>query len=414
MVIKKEELPFIYTFPNGLRLIHKRCKGDVSCCGFVVKAGTRDELDDEHGLAHFTEHLIFKGTSGHKAGYILNRMERVGGELNAYTTKEETFVYSVFLKKDFKRAVSLMSELMFDSVFPEEELVKEREVIMDEINSYEDDPSELIYDDFEEMLFPDNPLGKKILGTRECLNSFNSEKVKAFYKRNYRTDNVVFYSQSPLPGEKVLTIVKEFAGDISNLSVPGSKKTVLLQPAKGMEKYVNKDTHQCHVLYGNTCYSMFDDRRIPFILMNNILGGPAMNSILNVSMRERSGLVYNVESNINSYSDTGVFSIYFGADKKNFRKCFNIVKRELDKFMNKGISKQRLSLAKNQIYAQLMIASENKESSSLALGKSMLHYNNYDTNDELARKIEEVTPEMIMETANDIFAPEKMSLLVYR
>jgi len=414
MIISSEVRPLTFTLSNGIRVIHKQCQGNVSCCGFAVNVGTRQELDFECGIAHFTEHLLFKGTTKRHAHHILNRMENVGGELNAYTTKEETYVYSFFLKEDYERAVELLSDLLFHSTFPEEEIEKERDVILDEINSYEDTPSELIFDDYEDLLFAGHSLGRRIMGKPSCLKKFKNQSFVDFYTRNYFTDRIVFFSQSPMELKKAKHLVDKYIGcipariqqDVSVNNVP--------KPQYGVRKMVSKDTHQAHVIYGNKNYSLFDDKRVGMYLLSNILGGPGMNSRLNVALRERTGLVYSVESNVTSYTDSGIFAIYFGTDLKQTDRCMKLVEKELKKMRETKLTAIQLHAAKKQLYGQMMISSENKESQSLSMGKSMLHFNRYDSMEEVVRKVESFTSESLLEIANEVLDTQTMSLLIYK
>jgi predicted Zn-dependent peptidase len=414
MIIHPESVPFTFTLPNGIRIIHKECLGAVSCCGFVVRAGTRDEREDERGIAHFIEHLLFKGTTKRQAHHILNRMERVGGELNAYTTKEETFVYSIFLQEDYERAIELLTDLFFHSRFPMEEVEKEREVILDEINSYKDSPSELIYDEFEDFLFEGHPLGKKILGDPDCLKTFHTGSFQDFYSRNYTTDRMVFFSQSPLPFKKVKHLSEKYFGNIPVSSASVDPKADKPSELHGARKVLLKETHQAHVIYGNTNYSLFDDKRVGMYLLNNILGGPGMNSRLNVALRERSGLVYSVDSNVTSYTDTGCFTIYFGTDLGQVDRCLTLVEKELKKMRENKLTQIQLHAARKQLYGQMIISSENKENQSIGMGKSMLHYGRYDSMEEVVRKVERFTSESLIDIANEVLDPATMTMLIYK
>lgn len=414
MIISSETAPFTFTLPNGIRVIHKQCLGEVSCCGFAINTGTRHELDFELGMAHFTEHMLFKGTTRRRSYHILNCMESVGGELNAYTTKEETFIYSVFLQRDYERAIDLLSDLFFHSTFPNEEIDKEMDVILDEINSYEDTPSDLIFDDYENLLFAGHPLGRRILGDPACLKQFNSQSFVDFYSRNYKTDRIVFFSQSPLDLKKVKRLVDKHIGNIPAHLTPDLSVNGEPVPQLGVQKKVAKDTHQAHVIYGNTNYSLFEDNRVGMYLLNNILGGPGMNSRLNVALREHSGLVYSVESNVTSYTDSGIFTIYFGTDLQQTERCLKLVEKELKKLRENKLTPIQLHAAKKQLYGQMKISSENKENQSLSLGKSMLHFNRYDSMEEVIGKVERFTPEMLLEIANEVLDPQKMSMLIYK
>jgi len=404
-----------HTLSNGIRLIHRECYGEVSCCGFVVNAGTRHEKENEQGIAHFIEHMLFKGTKTRSSHNILNRMDRVGGELNAYTTKEETFIYSLFLRKDYERAVELLGDLFFNSTFPEDEIEKERDVILDEINSYEDSPSELIFDDFDQLLFPGNPIGSKILGDPNCLKSFKNENFQFFHLRHYTTDKIVFLSQSGLPFKKVVALAEKLLGNI--ISSERISDLICHKPnaASGVRKIIVKDTHQAHVVFGNINYSLFEEEnRMGMYFLNNILGGPGMNSRLNMAMRERTGLVYSVESNVTSFTDSGVFSIYFGTEPDQVDRCLSIVEKELRILREKPLTVLQLNAARKQLYGQIIISSENKENQTLSMGKSMLYFNAYDSMAELSRKIDLITSNKLTDIARNILDTEKMSLLIYK
>lgn len=403
---------FSHILPNGLRIVHLPSASPVSYCGFAVNAGTRDEEMDEFGLAHFVEHMIFKGTEKRKSWHILNRMENVGGELNAYTTKEETFVYSIFMEEHFRRAFELLSDLVFHSQFPEQEIEKEVDVILDEINSYEDSPSELIFDEFENLLFDGHALGHNILGDEQSLLGFGSESGKSFMRRFYAPENMVFFSMGRIPFKKIVQMAESTLSDIAfpmaarNWTAPGELLPVSRQ--------IHKDTHQAHVLIGGRAYSMHDEKRLPLFLLNNLLGGPGMNNRLNVSLREKNGLVYNVESNVTSYTDTGLASIYFGTDPKNKEKAIRLVYKELAKLREVKLTATQLAAAKKQVIGQLGVSGDNREGLFLGLGKSFLHYNRYDTLPEVFAKVEKLTAGEIREVANEIFAPERLFSLIYQ
>ena len=403
---------FSHILPNGLRIVHLPSASPVSYCGFAVNAGTRDEEMDEFGLAHFVEHMIFKGTEKRKSWHILNRMENVGGELNAYTTKEETFVYSIFMEEHFRRAFELLSDLVFHSQFPEQEIEKEVDVILDEINSYEDSPSELIFDEFENLLFDGHALGYNILGDEQSLLGFGSESGKSFMRRFYAPENMVFFSMGRIPFKKIVQMAESTLSDIAfplaarNRTAPGELLPVSRQ--------IHKDTHQAHVLIGGRAYSMHDEKRLPLFLLNNLLGGPGMNNRLNVSLREKNGLVYNVESNVTSYTDTGLASIYFGTDPKNKEKAIRLVYKELAKLREVKLTATQLAAAKKQVIGQLGVSGDNREGLFLGLGKSFLHYNRYDTLPEVFAKVEKLTAGEIREVANEIFAPERLFSLIFQ
>ncbi|MDR2232710.1 MAG: insulinase family protein [Tannerella sp.] len=400
-----------HTMPNRLRIIHLPTISPVAYAGFVVNAGSRDEMPNEHGYAHFVEHMLFKGTSKRKAWHILNRMEHVGGELNAYTTKEETFVYTIFMTKDIERAVELMTDLIVNAQFPAHEIEKERDVVLDEIQSYEDNPSELIFDEYENLLYDGHQLGHDILGSKRSLKSFVSQSGLSFLGRHYTTGNMVFFSMGDMKFEKIIRLAEKYFMKIPVSKDIGSRaKPQLTSPRTLVKK---KKTHQAHIILGGLAYDMQDERRIPLFLLNNILGGPGMNSRLNVSLREKHGLAYHVESNVTTYTDTGIFAIYFGADPKNRDKGMHLINQELTRLRNEKISAGQLYMAKKQVYGQMVLGSEHKESVFLGLGKSFLHYNRYDSLQEMFQKIEDISAQQIQDVANEILNPDAMFTLIY-
>ena len=401
----------IHTLPNGLRIIHAPNQSAVAYCGFAVDAGTRDEADNEQGMAHFVEHLLFKGTKKRHAWHILNRMEHVGGDLNAYTNKEETIVYSAFLAEHFPRAVELLSDIVFHSTFPQHEIDKEVEVIIDEIQSYEDSPSELIFDDFEELLFPNHPLGRNILGKPDLLHQFKSEDALRFTSRYYRPENMIFFVQGNVDFKRVVRLVEKSTADLtSNIGTYTRKHPDIYIP---QNLTLHRDTHQAHVMIGSRGYDAHNEKGAALYLLNNILGGPGMNSRLNVSLRERSGLVYNVEANLTSYTDTGVFCIYFGTEHDDVDRCMRLVKKELKKLCDKPLSIAQLAAAKKQIIGQIGVARDNAESTALGMAKTFLHYNKMDDPQEVFQRIEALTSKELWEVSNEMFAENQLSTLFY-
>ena len=400
-----------YTLPNGLRMIHMPAQSPVAYCGYAVNAGARDEEPQEHGLAHFVEHMIFKGTEHHKANYILNRIESVGGESNAYTTKEETFVYSIFMKEHFLRAFDLLTDLVFYSSFPEIEIEKEKDVILDEISSYEDSPSELIFDDFENLLYKEHALGHNILGEEETLERFSTTTGKSFMNHYYTPGNMVFFSMGDIPFNKIVKWAESLFSTLPAHSSPQKRKVPTLSSASSLT--MSKETHQAHVMIGSHAFSMFDEKRIPMFLLNNIIGGPGMNNRLNVSLREHNGLVYSVESNITSYTDTGLFSIYFGTDPKNKEKAIRLVHREIEKLHETKLTEKQLTAAKKQALGQLGVSIDNREGLFLNMGKSFLHYNFFASMEEVFNQINDITAEGILDIAQTVLAPDKLFMLSY-
>lgn len=402
----------IHTLSNGLRIIHEPSSSKVAYCGFAVDAGTRDEAENEQGMAHFVEYLIFKGTRKRKAWHILNRMENVGGDLNAYTNKEETVIYSAFLTEHFGRALELLADIVFHSTFPQNEIEKETEVIIDEIQSYEDTPSELIFDDFEDMIFRNHPLGRNILGRPDLLKKFRSEDAMAFTSRFYQPSNMVFFVLGDFNFQKIVRQVEKLLVDLPLVTVENQRTIPPLYVPEQL--VVHKETHQAHVMIGSRGYNAYDDKRTALYLLNNILGGPGMNSRLNVSLRERRGLVYTVESNLTSYTDTGAFCIYFGTDPEDVDTCLKLTYKELKRMRDVKMTSSQLMAAKKQLIGQIGVASDNNENNALGMAKTFLHYNKYESSESVFRRIEALTAEGLLEVANEMFAEEYLSTLIYR
>jgi len=402
----------IHTLSNGLRIIHEPSLSKVAYCGFAVDAGTRDEAENEQGMAHFVEHLIFKGTRKRKAWHILNRMENVGGDLNAYTNKEETVIYSAFLNEHFGRALELLADIVFHSTFPQNEIEKETEVIIDEIQSYEDTPSELIFDDFEDMIFRNHPLGRNILGRPELLKQFRSGDAVAFTSRFYQPSNMVFFVLGNFNFQKIVRQVEKLLADLPLIGVDNHRTPPPLYVPEHL--VVHKETHQAHVMIGSRGYNAYDDKRTGLYLLNNILGGPGMNSRLNVSLRERRGLVYTVESNLTSYTDTGAFCIYFGTDPADVDTCLRLTYKELKRMRDVKMTSSQLMAAKKQLIGQIGVASDNNENNALGMAKTFLHYHKYESSESVFRRIEALTAEGLLEVANEMFAEEYLSTLIYR
>lgn len=403
---------FTHTLSNGIRLAHHRTDGMVAHCGLIINSGSRNETEKEHGIAHFIEHMLFKGTRKHKAYYILTRLDELGGELNAYTTKEETAVHASVLKEDFEKAAGMISDIAFNSVFPENEIEKEKEVIIDEINSYLDNPAEQIFDDFEELIFPGQPLGRNILGTPDTVRSFTRNDLFNFIGRTYDSAKMVFCSVGNISDGDVKRIFeKYFSGFTSTASKNGRIRNYRYTPASVTK---HRKTYQNHCMIGSTAYPVMDRRRLGLYLLNNILGGQGMNSRLNLSLREKRGLAYNVESNYSAYHDTGIFSIYFGTDGQNLEKSIALIYSELKRLRQNRLSAIQLGKAKNQVKGYMARGYEHHESLMLSLGKSLLALGRIDPPEETCRKIDAITSSQILEIANEIFEPSKLSMLIYK
>ena len=427
-----------YTLDNGLRIIHLPSDSKVVYCGYQINAGTRNEEPGEEGLAHFCEHVTFKGTERRKAWHILNCLESVGGDLNAYTNKEGTVYYSAILKEHIARAVDLLTDIVFHSVYPQTEIDKEVEVICDEIESYNDSPAELIYDEFENIIFKGSPLGHNILGTAEQVRSFKTEDALRFTRKLYRPDNAIFFAYGDIDFKKLVRLLKKSFlseerrvksekttfGDRreSQFNSPEAQAQFNIQHStfntqhsfEGQTIVMQKNTHQAHVMIGTRAYDVNDDRRMPLYLLNNMLGGPGMNAKLNLALREHNGLVYTVESTMVAYGDTGIWSIYFGCDEHDVKRCLRLVRKELDKFMQKPLSEAQLKAAKKQIKGQVGVACDNRENFALDFGKSFLHYGWEKNVDRLYEQVDEITAEQIQAVAQELFDKDRLTTLIFR
>ena len=465
-----------YTLDNGLRIIHLPSDSQVVYCGYQINAGTRNEEPGEEGLAHFCEHVTFKGTERRKAWHILNCLESVGGDLNAYTNKEGTVYYSAILKEHIARAVDLLSDIVFHSVYPQAEIDKEVEVICDEIESYNDSPAELIYDEFENILFKGSPLGHNILGTAEQVRAFKTEDALRFTQKLYRPDNAIFFAYGDIDFKKLVKLIQKALGEcpkgrelacsadcksaetpteeriaeetpteeriaeetptgetpteemeagdanhkvqssqfkVQSKEVQSSKFNVQSKVA-GQTIVMQKNTHQAHVMIGTQAYDVNDDRRMPLYLLNNMLGGPGMNAKLNLALREHNGLVYTVESTMVAYGDTGTWSIYFGCDEHDVKRCLRLVRKELDKFMQKPLSDAQLKAAKKQIKGQIGVACDNRENFALDFGKSFLHYGWEKNVDRLYEQVDEITAAQIQAVAQELFDKDRLTTLIFK
>lgn len=400
-----------YTLSNGLRIIHKPDNGAVSYCGIVINTGTRDELESEQGMAHFIEHLLFKGTSKRRSGHIINRLEHVGGELNAYTSKEETVVFATVLNEHFERAMELVADITLHSVFPQKEIDKEVVIILDEIQSYNDNPSELIFDDFEEMIFAHHPIGNNILGKAELLEQYTTADAINFVNKHYFPEQMVFFVLGDLNFKQLIRWAEKYLQtNHTTKRVSERFSPTAYTPSR---REVEKNTHQVHFMLGNRAYNLHHSNRMGMYLLNNILGGPGMNSLLNLSLREKHGLVYNVESNYQPFTDTGMWSVYFGCDVENAARCEQLVYNELQKLREQPISENALKKYKLQLMGQMAIANEQKENLALGLGKSFLRYGQIADLETIRKRIESITSEQLQNIAIEVFDVEQLSVLKY-
>ena len=400
-----------HTLSNGLRIIHLPSTSQVVYCGYQIAAGTRDECPGEEGMAHFCEHMTFKGTEKRNAIQIINALEGLGGELNAFTNKEDTTFYAAISKEHFTQAVNILTDIVFHSQYQQHEIDKEVEVICDEIESYNDSPAELIYDEFENILFEGHPLGHNILGKAEQLRTYTTEDALRFVRRYYRADNAIFFAYGDID-------FKRLCKQLDNLDIPSHSGTSekLEIPKAPIGKTIIRElgTHQSHVMLGTRAYDIHHPLRIALYLLNNILGGPGMNARLNLSLRERNGLVYTVESTMVNYSDTGIWSVYFGCDPHDVKRCLHLVRRELDKVMQKPLSVTQLRNAKRQLKGQIAIACDNHEQFALDFGKSFLHYGWEKDITHLYDNIDKVTVEDIQNVANELFVPDRLTTLIFK
>jgi len=402
----------VFTLPNGIRCVHRRIKSPVAYLGITIGAGTRDEGDSEHGVAHLVEHLLFKGTAHRSAYHVNSRLENVGGELNAFTTKEETVIHATCLKRDYIRAMELLSDMVFNSTYPEREIEKEREVIIDEINSYKDSPADIIFDEFEGLLFAGSSLGRDILGSKKNISKATRSQIIDYISRSYNTDQMIFSSSSGLSHQRFRLLCEKYLG-----AVPGNKRSFgrnapVRQPLFSLEK--NKRTYQTHCIMGGYGYNLTDQRRILLAFLINILGGASTLSRLNMALREKHALTYNIEAGYTPYCDSGIYTIYFGCEEEKYEKACEMVRKEISLLRDTPLTPMQLSRAKRQFIGQLALASDNVENFMLSLAKSLLIYDNFDSTSEIARKIDSIDAASLQEVACEIFADDNIYVLTYK
>jgi predicted Zn-dependent peptidase len=402
-----------FTFPNGIRLLHKQVLNTkIAHCGFILDIGSRDEREEQMGIAHFWEHMAFKGTKKRKAYHILSRVDSVGGELNAYTTKEKVCFYASLLDVHFEKAVELLADITFQSVFPEKEIMKEKQVILEEMSMYLDDPGDAIQDEFDEVVFTGHSLGYNILGTRETVQKVTRQAFDAFIAENLDTNQVIFSSVSALPFSKVLHVVSKYLADI-----PAHHTQRVRQPfGQYKPKRINseKPISQAHCAIGRPSFSIHHPDRIPFFMLVNLLGGPGMNSRLNLAIREKYGLVYAIEANMTAYKDTGIFAIHFATEQATLKKCTQLVWKELKLLREKKMGSLQLHVAKQQLMGQMAMSEESNLGLMLMLGKSMLDLGRIEGLNEIFEKIKGITAEKLLDIANELFQEDDMSMLVYQ
>ncbi len=401
-----------HTLPNGLRIVFQPTNSLVGHCALLINTGSRDENKDEHGMAHFIEHNLFKGTKHRKTYHILSRLDDVGGDLNAYTSKEETVIHASFLKEHFSRALELIADILINSTFPDKEIEKEKDVIRDEIESYLDSPTESIFDDFEESIFAHHPMGRVILGTEKSINTFNKKMLNSFIARNYNPQQMVLSISGPISWNRLFKMVIKyfseipFVGKINGRIAPQEYKPVTLT--------TQKDTMQTHAVLGNRAADIYHEHFIGTVLLNNILGGPGMNNRLNLNIREKYGFAYNIESFYTPFTDTGAIGVYVGTNKGTIDKSLKLIKNELKNLCDKELGTVQLNKAKKQLIGQIALSQENNLALTVALGKSMLNYNRIDTLEDVYQKITAVSAQQLRDIANQVFNPADLSLLIYQ
>lgn len=411
MVLESEFAYRHHKLSNGIRLVHRSTYSPVAHCAITINVGSRDELPKENGIAHFIEHCIFKGTTKRKNVHILNRIDGVGGELNAFTTKEETCIYASFLNIYHERVLELFSDIVFNSIFPEKEIEKEKTVIIDEINSYEDSPSELIFDDFDNLVFGNHGLGRYTLGTPKQVMEFSSDKVKEFINRTYSTSSMVISTIGEIDFDHWVKLCEKYFG-----AIQATNNQIKRNPHKNYvpkTKVYHRDTYQAHAIIGNLAFSYKNKHKIAFSLLNNIIGGPAMNSRLNMKIREKYGFTYALESNYTAYSDSGLFCVYAATDEKYIDKTIKLIENELDYFCQKTITPLALKQAKLQLIGQLAIQYESNQNEVISMGKSILNYNRIDSLITTNEEIEKIEAKEIQEIAQIVFEKEKYSQIKY-
>lgn len=401
----------VHTLQNGIRVLHKPTISNISHACIIINAGSRDEGESKDGLAHFIEHLLFKKTVKRSTNQILNRLELVGADLNAYTTKEYTCVHASFLKPHLVRSLDLFEDIVFHSVFPEDEMAKEKEVILDEISSYHDQPDEAINDDFEDLLFEGHNLGRNILGTTETVQNFTQNDIKEFLRSNYRTDEIIIGVCGDYPFKNIIRVIEKLFCKIA--SNKNERKRTALNKYYPKQLNFTKPINQSHCVIGNRAYAMHHPDKVGLLLLNNILGGTGMSSRLNLEIREKYGIAYTIESNYTPMSDTGIFSIYLGTDAEKMPKALKLVDRELKRLRDQKLGPLQLNQAKQKFIGQIALGEENRMGLIISMSKSLLDYGKVDSLEEVFAKINKVSSAQLMKIANEMFDPGSLSRMIF-
>lgn len=398
-----------HTLPNGIRIVHKQVLGSVAHMSVSIKSGSRDEFENEWGVAHFIEHMIFKGTKKRKPFQVLARLENVGGDLNAFTAKEETIFYASFLKNYYDRSAELLSDILFNSVFIQKDIDLEKDVVIEEIKSYKDNPAELCFDMFEDLIYENHSLGRNILGSIASVKALKRQTILDFIHRTYTSDQMVISSVGNIPFARLVKILEHRFGNI-----PKSERSFERVPFNSFStknQQVRIPSHQTHSILGTTSYNMFDDKKNVFGLINNLLGGPGMNTRLNISIREKNGFAYAVESSFQPLSDTGYFSVYFASDKNSVEKSIDLIHKEFLKMRTEKLGTLQLSRAKKQFIGQIALSNDSNLNEMISMGKSHLYFNQVDRMEEVYAKIDSISASDILEISNEMLLPEKFSLI---
>lgn len=401
----------VFTLPNGIRLLHTPTNSALSHACLITNAGARDEHKGKDGLAHFIEHLFFKRTKKRSTNQILNRLELVGGDLNAYTTKEYTCLHASFLNPYVERAIELFQDLVFNSVFPPEELEKEKSVIVDEIASYQDQPEEAIQDDFEDLLFSGHPLGRNILGTTDTVNSLKRSDIFQFMDDNFHTHQLIIGVMGNYDFKKLCKLFTKLYGPVPERIT--KTKRVIPERRKVVERRIEKPISQTHCILGNQAYSVYDENKTGLLLLNNLLGGAGMSSRLNLQIREKYGIAYTIESNYTSFSDTGIFSVYFGTDSEKADRALTLIFKEFKKLRENRLSTIGLQQAKQKFTGLIALGEENRIGLLISMTKSLTDFGRVDTLEQIYSKVNAVSSDQLLEIANEILEPSKLTCLLF-
>jgi predicted Zn-dependent peptidase len=402
----------LFTLSNGLRVVFKPEALPIAHACIVINAGTRDESPEQFGIAHFTEHLIFKKTAKRSTNQILNRLELVGADLNAYTTKEYTCIHASFLNEHLNRTLDLFEDIIFHSTFPENEIEKEKGIILDEIASYQDSPEDAIADDFEDLIYVDHELGHNILGDEKSLVGLSKKDFEKFAKDYYQPENMVIGITGNYSYNKIKKIVERYYGDLPNHS-HNQKRTT---PRAGTPRklILDRPINQVHYMLGSKGYSMHDPKKTGLMVLNNMLGGIGMSSRLNLEIREKHGIAYTIESNYTTYSDTGIFSVYFGTETDKMQQAYKLVLKEFKKLRDKKLSANQLKQSKNKFIGQIALGEENRIALIIAMAKNIIDYGDVETLPKIYERINNVTADDIWNISNEILDPNNLNSLIFQ